>query len=81
LELTSPARNWHGFGSKTRRNANAKGLAMPISEHDRNALSQTNVTSGEVAVGSVWSIIYLIIVVTAVTSQTIGHGIELAAYF
>jgi hypothetical protein len=53
----------------------------PTSVRNDNAHPQSEVTSGEITMASVWSVFYLIAIVLAVTGQTLGPWIELAARY
>lgn len=54
---------------------------MPTAVSNDNAHPKIEVTPGEVMMASVWSVFYLIAIVLAVTGQTLGRWIELAARY
>lgn len=54
---------------------------MPTSAREDSPHSQSEATTGEIAVASAWSVIYLIAIVLAVTGQTLGHWTEIAARY
>lgn len=46
-----------------------------------NAHTQIEVTNGQIVVASAWSVVFLIMIVLAVTDQALGRWIELAARY
>ncbi len=54
---------------------------MPISVRNDNAHPQSEVTTGQIAAASVWSVFFLIIIVLAVTDRTFAAAIELASRY
>lgn len=54
---------------------------MPTLAGEKSPHSQCEPTIGEIAVASAWLVAYLIMIVMAVTGQTLGHVTELAAHY
>ena len=52
---------------------------MPISVLNDNAHPQSEVTTGQIAAASVWSVFFLVMIVLAITDQTFAAAIELAS--
>lgn len=54
---------------------------MPTLAGEENPHSQCELATGEVAVASAWLVVYLIMIVMAVTGQALDHMTELAARY
>lgn len=54
---------------------------MPIYVRNDNAHPQSEVTTGEIAAASMWSVFLLVMIVLAVTDRTFAAAIELASRY
>ena len=53
--------------------------SVPISVRNDNAHPKSEVTTGQIAAASVWSVFFLIMIALALTDQALGRWIEIAA--